>query len=375
MWRFYFKIRLVHVLCIIFLVYILTSNNLLAPTPISIGEISTGAISLLEGSIVSQPEDEPKNVTLSAYFVGDVMLARHVEYLMSQNDSDYPFKNLFFLKNDTDFAVGNFEATVPKVHQKTPNFGFSFSVDKKYLSNLSLAGFTHLSLANNHSLDKGMEALTNTKEVLAENSITVFGSPKDLSTSSITYLEKNGLKIALVGLHAVDTFPSEEQIRNLVSQIDADADYQVAYIHWGVEYQKLPGAAVEQLAAILSGAGFNIIIGHHPHVTQSIKQINNTLVFYSLGNLIFDQYFSKEVQEGLVLKIDFGKELSQISLLPVTSVLSPAQPRQMTEGEANAYLENLAKISDSNLQSQIREGALLYAKILATSSEIAIMRQ
>lgn len=91
-------------------------------------------------------------------------------------------------------------------------------------------------------------------------------------------------------------------------------EYWVICIHWGEEY--LPGASDEQrgLAQALSRAGFDLILGHHPHVVQPVARVASTLVLYSQGNFIFDQNFSRPTQQGLAARVTLDDNRVQLFL-------------------------------------------------------------
>ncbi len=307
------------------------------------------------------------------YFVGDVMLARHVEALMQEHGSDYPFRQLNFLASSS-YVFGNFEASIPKVHTKTPNYTFSFAVNPIFLVSLKQAGFTHLSLANNHALDNGVDALVNTKLELEATGLTAWGNPQaEVATSSFTYLTFNEKIVAVLALNTIGMTFVEADLLTLLAEASAQSDFQIAYVHWGTEYDTKRSVWQRDFAELLATAGVDIIIGHHPHVVQGIETIGNTVVFYSLGNFIFDQYFSPEVQTGLVLKLDYTSPGLAINLIPVTSQGMRAQPRAMSETEQAIFLKNLAEDSEKRLTSMITSGVLYLDTTLATSAEMIIM--
>ena len=130
----------------------LNSSSLFKTILIKIGVAGNyGEIKSSDGTEENVIEKEKLKTQIN--FVGDVMLGRHVEYLMSQHGSDYPYRFIDFLDPENSYTVGNFEASIPINHVKTPNFNFNFSVNPWYLGELNKAGFTHLSLANNHVND------------------------------------------------------------------------------------------------------------------------------------------------------------------------------------------------------------------------------
>lgn len=336
-----------------------------------IRSLATVTLNYGEFKVLEQiPSDDliPKT---NLYFVGDIMLGRDVEQTLLQNGLDYPYANISF-DSKTDIVVANFEAAIPEVHIKTPNNTFRFSVDKRLLPPLRAAGFTHLSLANNHTFDYGVTGFENTQETLTDNNFITFGHSTIFATSSVAFVSHGGKKIALIALHVLFTTPQDSVLESVVTQAVENSDVQILYIHWGNEYALQHSGEQELLATKLASLGVDIVVGHHPHVVQDISKIGNMLVFYSLGNYIFDQYFSIPVQQGLVLKLD---ESLNISLLPVSSEEKRASPSYL-DGEKRAiFLQNLAERSDAALFEQIKSGFITYSNMLATSTEVAIMAQ
>jgi gamma-polyglutamate biosynthesis protein CapA len=323
---------------------------------------------------VSTEDEETEEVvkvmeSKSVYFLGDLMLSRDVERTIKRMGYVYPFANIKF-SNDS-YVVANFESAIPVTHAMTPNNTFKFSTDPALLSILKAAGVTHLSLANNHSFDFGLAGYNNAISKIWDNDMVPFGHPSKIASTSLVYIDD----MAVVAIHTLYGRPGITEVETVVREAKSRAKLVVAYIHWGEEYVKIPPTSIKSYAEDISELGFNLIIGHHPHVVQSIEYIGDTLVFYSLGNFIFDQYFSRDVQEGLAIRLNTTDEGYGIELLPVTSVDTRAQPRYM-EGESKSdFLNNLADISDTALSEQIRAGLITYKTGLASSTEVFIMAQ
>jgi gamma-polyglutamate biosynthesis protein CapA len=321
--------------------------------------------------VISLPGES--SATTSIIMTGDIMLARHVESLMNKNGSDYPYRDLKWLTDTRAYVVGNFESALPATHVKSPTGTFRFSTAATHIPALKAAGFTHLSLANNHALDYGPTDFVNMQNVLSEHDFETFGHPTKVSTSSVTYLELPDETVAIIGLHTLFNEPSRADLESLMTQVNEKSDTQIAYVHWGVEYEHLPATSQRELATQLIKLGVDLVVGHHPHVTQSVELIDEVPVFYSLGNFIFDQYFSPAVQDGLVLKLEKGSEGLAITLIPVTSRDSQARPRQMTDDERTTYLAKLATWSSPELSAALTSGQLTLPHTLATLTETAIM--
>lgn len=312
-------------------------------------EVFYGAQSVFVGFIL-----EPKETIKEVRFVGDVMLARHVEILMDKDGSDYPYQNLSTPPRTV--WVGNFEASAPDTHEPTKPFTLDLSVDTKHLNALYDFGMTHVSLANNHSLDFGREGLAETRSNLS--SFTTFGHPNMVSAASVSQIELDEGLLGILAIHAVGSSPDDEKLTNVLHKLTLETDAQVAFVHWGEEYTTTHNKSQEDLARRLIDGGIDAVIGHHPHVVQDIDTYNGKPIFYSLGNFIFDQYFDQSVQEGLVVAVTLEDEGINYRLLPVTSVGSLSAPRLMDESEAEYFLATLAANSNSRIRTKIAEGML-----------------
>ncbi len=304
--------------------------------------------------IVANKEEVKKE---SVVFVGDIMLARDVERRIPFLEEQNPF---LFVKDllGADVVVGNFEASVPAVHEPTPSMVMKFSVARENLQVLNKGNFTHLSLANNHALDYGKEGYSNTVYELTERGITVGGYPVGLSSSSITHFNINDKTFSIVSINATFGYPTEDVWLPYIESAALSGDVVVAYIHWGEEYITVHNTAQETFAKELIDNGVDLIVGHHPHVVQDIGVYKDRLIFYSLGNFVFDQYWDTEVSQGLALALSEDKNDWLISLYPVESHTTRIQPRQMEESERQDFLSALAARSDASLYEEITSGAI-----------------
>jgi poly-gamma-glutamate synthesis protein (capsule biosynthesis protein) len=313
---------------------------------------------------------ETKDVVV---FTGDVMLARNVEFLMTENSPQFPYEKIS-LKDlgESPAIVGNFEAAMPQAHQVVPPLAMRFSVHPQYLDALRGAGFTHVSLANNHSFDFGNDGYFNAITLLESERLKSFGSGRDVSKNSIAYLETNIGNLAIIGINASDRIPDFNDVHLVMKRARRNSDHQVIYIHWGTEYETTHSRVQEVIAKALIKEGADLIIGHHPHVTQDIVIIDGVVVVYSLGNFIFDQYFDEEVMRGLVVSLD-AQEETILNLLPITSEEHLSQPSFMEGEERDGFLAELASQSDDELKQAIFKGQIPLSNMVATSPKKAII--
>lgn len=317
-------------------------------------ELSIGSFGLAQKAVT----EEPTVLKTSVRFVGDVMLARNVEYLMDTYGYMYPFETLPPCASTT-YLVGNFEGAIPKEHVPTKSMQFAFSVRPEYVQGLISSGFSHLGLANNHSYDFGADDFIHTNKVLNEH-LVAFGD-RDLSERSVTFIQLASTTIAVIGVYAVDTQPSDEDIVSVMAYAQQHSTYQVIFVHWGTEYAPRHNTAQERLANAFVDAGADAIVGHHPHVIQDIGMYKGAPIFYSLGNYIFDQYFSQEVQHGLALDMSVDARQLHFKLEPITSIGSRSRTYPMGPFERDEALDELADKSSALLQQSINEGFVVSA--------------
>ena len=102
----------------------------------------------------------------------------------------------------------------------------------------------------------------------------------------------------------------------VVSALKGSVDWVIVSIHWGEEYDQYVNTAQQNLAHALIDRGADAIVGHHPHVVQGVEVYKNKPIFYSLGNFIFDQYFSVETQQGLAVSLEFSDDGVAYALQP-----------------------------------------------------------
>jgi len=112
-------------------------------------------------------------------------------------------------------------------------------------------------------------------------------------------------------------------------------------MHAGIEYTTIPNQQQKDFARAAIKAGADIVIGHHPHWPQSFEFYQEKPIIYSLGNLIFDQMWSKETKSGLLLKMTWQKELKELELIPI-QISDYGQAKILPEGiEKESILNNI----------------------------------
>lgn len=300
--------------------------------------ITTDPLTTNESTLYADPAYVPPPAPLSipstVFFVGDIMLGRAVETKMDTRGKQYPFEGVLQNIFSPDITVGNFEGVVSPIHTQAPPFTFKFSIKPEFLKYLSTIGFDVLSLANNHSLDYGTTSLEHTRTLCALYGLSCSGDPKNEPMNQ-TFVKKIGTHtVGMIFIHTLYGQPRHTELIAQLTELCKKSDVQIAYIHWGEEYVLVHNPAQEKLAQTLIDNGVDVVVGHHPHVVQDIELYKNGLIVYSLGNFIFDQYFSSDVQEMIGLHMEITDDTITYTVIPYTSIWTRSQPQHMDEKTA-----------------------------------------
>jgi len=229
---------------------------------------------------------------------GDVMLGRTVNtQSIKYKDFTWAFKNIAPLLGAADLSLINLETPIISPCAPTDT-GMIFCAPPEHVEGLKFAGIDIVNLANNHIKNQGQAGLDYTVSILKQNGITPIGFESSIK-------EIKGVKFGFLGFNAVDNIDENSlitEIKNLKSQVDII----VATFHWGSEYQANSNVSQKKLGHMAVDSGADVVIGHHPHWVQEKEFYQGKLIYYSLGNLIFDQAWSEKTQQGIVVKLFFS---------------------------------------------------------------------
>ncbi|HZK41326.1 MAG TPA: AmmeMemoRadiSam system protein B [Atribacterota bacterium] len=319
-------------------------------------EITTSYFSVAFGEKKIEKTFNPGAKTV--LFVGDIMLDRGVEYLVKQNSIYYPFQNISHFLRGIDIVFGNLEGPVVENPPQFPDDSLKFAFTPEVIKGASWSHFNLFSLSNNHTPDMGKEGSEETKEWLKKYGINFVGDP--LSGSSDN-LNSSFYRDDITFLAFNQIFPfmdKEEEIIKTIKMVKSSNpdNFLIVSMHWGEEYKLINSPVQHSLAHRIIEAGGDLIIGHHPHVVQNIEKYQGKLIFYSLGNFIFDQYFSTETQEGLAVGLEIHPDKLVCRLFPLQINLS--QPVLMERDKAREFLIQLANRSDNRLVDEIKSGII-----------------
>jgi poly-gamma-glutamate synthesis protein (capsule biosynthesis protein) len=267
----------------------------------------------IQGILQGGRDEESKARLL---FAGDILLSRGVENQLAHNPQLLG-RALTPVLSGADLAFGNLEGSVGtgdgcfESTEKTP----CFPVREDFIPLLCEAGFNAIGLANNHSSDLGRAALQKTRGLLEKNdlaALTYEDSPQFIRLNDLT-----------VGIVSLSMIPGRDEPAVDVPSIDlrqklrlarSISNLVVVYIHWGSEFLDWPDKKQLDAAEWLIDSGADIIIGSHPHLIQKPACLHGKIVFYSLGNLVFDQKYPS-TREGLLADCRIRHEAASCSAL------------------------------------------------------------
>ncbi len=301
---------------------------------------------------------QEKKQHLNLLFFGDLML--HGPQLNAAYDTEtdtYDFSpNFTFIRkylSGADFCIGNLETTLGT----KPYKGYPlFSSPPEIARDIRNAGADVLCTANNHSCDRAYKGIANTLKILDSLHIPhtgTYASRTEEQSQPVLALHNNDFSLALynatygtnglripapASVHLLDKIPFGTIKKDSVF---TQAGFRIAFVHWGVEYRSLPHAYQKDMKKKLLDAGFQMIIGSHPHVVEPVERdtIRGTLVAYSLGNFISNQR-KTGTDGGMMLRVILEKDDAGIRIHSARYILTWVYKKKLNpenSGKSYAY--------------------------------------
>lgn len=283
-------------------------------------------------SLKSENEVEAADQPVNLVFSGDILLSDHVMNAYKNGGIrsvlDSQFQSVI---DEADIFMANEEFPFSTRGTPAEDKQFTFRADPSLVSIFKELGIDIVTLANNHAMDYGTDALLDTCETLDKAGIARVGAGKHLEEAKApVILEAKGKKIGFLGAsrvipvgswNATSTKPGMlttydpkilvDEIRKLREQ----CDYLVVYVHWGIERKETPEDYQRSLGKQYIDAGADVVIGSHPHVLQGVEYYKGKPIVYSLGNFIF----GSSIPKTALLKVQWDGENSKLTFVPGTS--------------------------------------------------------
>lgn len=302
-------------------------------------------------------------LTLAA--AGDCMFDRGVRAVCAERGREWPLSAVRDIMAAADVAFLNLETSIARGGARLPGKGIWFRSAPEFAQELADAGIDVVTLANNHVLDYDDPAFDETLSNLSAAGIDVCGGGKNMAEARRpAVLSANGISVAFLGYSefahiywsvarpkrfvAGEAGPGispwdREAIVEDIRRAKRLADHVVVSFHWGDEYVSMPADRQVQLAHAAIDAGASVVHGHHPHVLQPVEVYHGGVIFYSLGNFVFDQKKPATV-ESMIAHVTFSPEaVVRAEIIPVR--IEECRPRPLKAWAARAALDKISLAS------------------------------
>ena len=334
------KLKIVRILILLFILLLIIFGTYFIVKGLS------NKNSNIENNTNKPVDDEEKQYEVNLVMVGDNLIHSSIykDANKNANYDGYDFKPMYtYIKE----IVQNYELAY--YNQETilggeeiglsdyPTFNSPYEVGDAMID----AGFNLVSLATNHTMDRGEKAIINSCNYWKskEGVMTAGSYCSEEDRNSVQIMEKNNISYSLLSYtygtngiavpsgkeYLVNVWPTNgnnpetdneyQEYKKTVSEDIASVrdkvDVLIVAMHWGVEYTHTPTAYQEDMAQFLADEGVDIVIGSHPHVVMPVTWIDDTLVIYSLGNLISAQETD----------LDYAKMVGLLSSVKITKTV------------------------------------------------------
>ena len=318
------------------------------------------AIGIHESKEVFSPVAKTHPIRL--LFLGDVMFDRDIRkigelhgYRCLWGESDRNFKKY-------DDVIFNLEGPItehPSVSlgsaidlPENTTFTFSRHILEQFPSGSNFL----VHIGNNHILDFGYSGLLSTEKALSAEGIKYFGDIAR-STTTMKYAKIDDYSVVIVSFNEFLGGGINRAIEE-IKRLKKESSFVVVYTHWGAEYKAVQPRYIKEFAHRFIDAGADLVVGSHPHVVGEVETYKGKQIYYSLGNFIFDQYFSRDTQAGLAVEINITDNNMQFFLYPTKSQQSRVE--LIIREAKKDFLSKLADLSQvgEKYKNQIKNGAI-----------------
>ncbi|CAM4059816.1 CapA family protein [Paenibacillus alkaliterrae] len=297
---------------------------------------------------------------ISLSFVGDLLVNEYVSAVTQREGYNYLYQPSLLYLSEPDLTAGNLEYPVTDRGVPVEGTPYVFKGSPETLPSMRDAGFDVLSLANNHTLDQGVEGMLDTMKHLDDAGISHMGAGSNDTEAFMPLIkEVRGTKVAYIGISRIIPFVSWKADKRVagvaetyetkravaaIAKAKEQADIVVVMVHWGKERSDRPLPYQHDFGKQYIDAGADLVIGSHPHVLQGFEMYKGKWIAYSLGNFIFTSYPKGTAAETGVLDALCTKDGDcDLKFHPMITV--KAQPTPLEADAAKALFDRLTSIS------------------------------
>ena len=321
-----------------------------------------------EGETETETEINQEDTVL--LFGGDVLIKASTESIYKNNGvTGLVSEEILAEMQNADIMMVNHEFQFSTRGEPMEDKQFTFQTDPKNVQILLDLGIDIVSLANNHSLDFGQDALQDTFVTLDEAGILYAGAGDSKERAEeLQVIEVNGKKFGFLAATRVIpvagwdvrnkqpglfTTYDDTRLVERIRESKEECDFLAVYVHWGIEREEYPEEYQNVIAKHCVEAGADVIIGAHPHVLQGIEFIEGKPIFYSLGNYIFNNSTPKTMLVKVLIKSD---DTVEYSLIPAFATNGQTQVMEGAEAEKlYTYMNEMSVNNNVNSDCIVKE--------------------
>ena len=296
------------------------------------------------------------DLSTSIVFTGDIELSEYVQANYDASGIDgVASTEIQVLLNGATFTMINNEFCFSTRGQQAADKQYTFRVDPSYVSILNDLGVDIAGLANNHVLDYGHEALTDTFTTLSDAGIDYTGAGNSLEEASKLIIKTDAAGrtygflaashvIPVAGWNVLNSQPGEfcfydeTDLLNAITEARSQVDYLFVMVHWGVEHTTELTDYQPDDAYKMIDAGADAVIGMHSHCLQPVEYYSGKPIFYSLGNFIFNQTISSGGGGAVEFSIDADDNITY-KIIPIVA----SNACTAVDGSGYSYVESISE--------------------------------
>lgn len=262
-----------------------------------------------------------------------------------------------------DLSIVNLEGPIP-ADDSIAKVGPQKESDPALPDLLSAAGFDVVTLANNHAMDYGTDGLVKTMTLCEAAGLDTLGAGENLDGAlTPRYYGVDDTEVAIVNLcerefgTATNESPGTAWIGHpratqTVEQAAERADAVILIAHGGIEFSPLPPPRWQRRLRRLTDVGADLVVAHHPHVPQGWEIYEETPIFYSLGNFLFDHTVRPKADWGLTLEVTFDAGTPVAVDLHITQDTDDSVDLMGDEDRRAACLSHLHRLAELTSDSE-----------------------
>lgn len=297
---------------------------------------------------------------INVLITGDFCPIGRVAPLVENGRCDDIFGPLLPKIRSADLAITNLEVPLTESVGAIRKTGPSLKSSAEVMNVLKSAGFDLLTLANNHIMDYGERGLSDTLDLARSSGISTVGAEMSLMQARKPFFyQKDGTRLAILnfaenewstthgreaGANPLDPVMNFNQI----SKAREEADKIIIIVHGGHEMYELPSPRIKGLFRYYIDCGADIVVNHHPHCISGYEKYKKGIIFYSVGNFVFDNYPGVDAlwNTGLALSINLDEDNIEFSILPFNQCGPFPGIAEKTRDEEQMIFSRLEKLNE-----------------------------